>query len=165
MYVTKRNMASAVSNLTKHLEHVSDVLAVSVCSSVYNLHFAVNYGLSYYAMFLFLIIMGVSDITYSYTSFRQLFGSLSSAFVCKLQIEGYQLEFIHCLVHWNWLIGVHLFFNFFLCAALVTLDGLKSHYMQEHILSEERKYKSENEEKHHIRIRTLYHFSRVETSL
>ncbi|KAB1207339.1 hypothetical protein CJ030_MR7G017478 [Morella rubra] len=31
MYVTKRNMASAVSNLTKHLEHVSEALAVSFC--------------------------------------------------------------------------------------------------------------------------------------
>lgn len=30
MYVTKRNMANAVSNLTKHLEHVSEALAVSV---------------------------------------------------------------------------------------------------------------------------------------
>ena len=29
MYVTKRNMAAAVENLTKHLEHVSDALAVS----------------------------------------------------------------------------------------------------------------------------------------
>ncbi|KAK3026687.1 hypothetical protein RJ639_041534 [Escallonia herrerae] len=29
MYVTKRNMASAVSNLTKHLEHVSDALAAT----------------------------------------------------------------------------------------------------------------------------------------
>lgn len=33
MYVTKRNMASAVTNLTKHLEGVSEALAVSVCSS------------------------------------------------------------------------------------------------------------------------------------
>lgn len=30
MYVTKRNMANAVSNLTKHLEQVSDALAVSI---------------------------------------------------------------------------------------------------------------------------------------
>ncbi|KAA8515880.1 hypothetical protein F0562_019059 [Nyssa sinensis] len=29
MYVTKRNMANAVSNLTKHLEHVSEVLAAT----------------------------------------------------------------------------------------------------------------------------------------
>ncbi|XP_059633893.1 uncharacterized protein LOC132276478 [Cornus florida] len=29
MYVTKQNMANAVSNLTKHLEHVSDVLAAT----------------------------------------------------------------------------------------------------------------------------------------
>lgn len=29
MYVTKKNMATAVANLTKHLEHVSDALAVS----------------------------------------------------------------------------------------------------------------------------------------
>ncbi|KAG7032194.1 hypothetical protein SDJN02_06237 [Cucurbita argyrosperma subsp. argyrosperma] len=29
MYVTKRNMANAVSNLTKHLEHVSEALAAT----------------------------------------------------------------------------------------------------------------------------------------
>lgn len=31
MYVTKRNMTNAVSNLTKHLDHVSEALAVSIC--------------------------------------------------------------------------------------------------------------------------------------
>lgn len=30
MYVTKQNMANAVTNLTKHLDHVSDALAVSI---------------------------------------------------------------------------------------------------------------------------------------
>ena len=34
MYVTKKNMANAVSNLTKHLENVSDALAVSLLGSV-----------------------------------------------------------------------------------------------------------------------------------
>lgn len=53
MYVTKRNMASAVSNLTKHLEHVSDVLAVSVCFSVHNLCFTVNYELSFHIILCF----------------------------------------------------------------------------------------------------------------
>lgn len=36
MYVTKSNMATAVSNLTKHLEHVSEALAVSsICSQLF----------------------------------------------------------------------------------------------------------------------------------
>ena len=32
MYVTKRSMAGAVSNLTKHLEQVSEALSVSAAS-------------------------------------------------------------------------------------------------------------------------------------
>lgn len=39
MYVTKQNMANAVANLTKHLEHVSDALAVSfVLYRVHDVH-------------------------------------------------------------------------------------------------------------------------------
>ena len=30
MYVTKKNMETAVTNLKKHLEHVSDALSVSL---------------------------------------------------------------------------------------------------------------------------------------
>lgn len=41
MYVTKKNMATAVTNLTKHLEHVSDALAVSF---VYELDFSIMFS-------------------------------------------------------------------------------------------------------------------------
>lgn len=57
MYVTKKSMANAVENLTKHLEHVSDALAVSFIPP-YSLFYSQLLGLIFHAIHLLTSMLG-----------------------------------------------------------------------------------------------------------